>query len=75
MIIIETYKELAGRYDLKPENFRYQVLQVPFTEAAEKEFVIEETFYFFPIQQVNIDENSNLEQNNNWGGTFNPTME
>ena len=66
---------MAGRYDLKPENFRYQVLQVPFTEAAEKEFVIEGTFYFFPIQQVNIDENSNLEQNNNWGGTFNPTME
>ena len=33
------------------------------------------TAYFFPIQQVNIDENPNLEQNSNWGGTFNPTME
>lgn len=68
-------KELALKSELKPENFRYVVRQVPYTEAAEKEFVIEESFYFFPIQQVNIDENPNLEQNNNWGGTFNPTME
>lgn len=72
---LNTANELARKNELKPENFRYQILQVPFTDAAEKEFVIEESFYFFPIQQVNIDENPNLEQNNNWGGTFNPTME
>lgn len=68
-------KELALKNELKTEDFRYVLRQVPFTDAAEKEFVIEESFYFFPIQQVNIDENPNLEQNNNWGGTFNPTME
>lgn len=72
---LNTANELARKNELKPENFRYQILQVPFTDAAEKEFVIQESFYFFPIQQVNIDENPNLEQNNNWGGTFNPTME
>ena len=27
------------------------------------------------VQKSNLDENPNLEQNNNWGGTFNPTME
>ena len=68
-------KELALKNELKSENFRYVLRQVPFTEAAEKEFVIEETFYFFPIQKVYLDENPNLEQNSNWGGTFNPTME
>lgn len=68
-------KELALKNELKTEDFRYVLRQVPFTDAAEKEFIIEESFYFFPIQQVNIDENPNLEQNNNWGGTFNPTME
>lgn len=68
-------KELALKNELKTGDFRYVLRQVPFTDAAEKEFVIEESFYFFPIQQVNIDENPNLEQNNNWGGTFNPTME
>lgn len=56
-------------------DFRYVIRQVPYTEAAEREFVIEESFYFFPIQKSNIDQNPNLEQNNNWGGTFNPTME
>ena len=68
-------KEMALKYELKTENFRYVIRQVPYTAAAEKEFIIQESFYFFPIQKVKIDENPNLEQNNNWGGTFNPTME
>lgn len=61
--------------ELTTGDFRYVIHQVPYTEAAEREFVIEESFYFFPIQKSNIDQNPNLEQNNNWGGTFNPTME
>ncbi|MGM9759391.1 MAG: RagB/SusD family nutrient uptake outer membrane protein, partial [Parabacteroides sp.] len=68
-------KKKADAYELTTDDFRYTILQVPFNEAAEREFVIEESFYFFPIQKVNLDENPNLEQNNNWGGTFNPTME
>lgn len=65
----------TNNYELTTGDFRYVIHQVPYTEAAEREFVIEESFYFFPIQKVNLDENPNLEQNNNWGGTFNPTME
>lgn len=60
---------------LKPENFRYVIHQIPLNPAAEREFVIEEKFYFFPLLQGNISDNPNLEQNNNWGGKFNPTME
>ena len=70
-------KDSSGpyNYELTTEDFRYVIHQVPYNEAAEREFVIEESFYFFPIQKSNIDQNPNLEQNNNWGGTFNPTME
>ncbi len=67
--------EKTNNYELTTGDFRYIIHQVPYTEAAEREFVIEESFYFFPIQKVNLNENPNLEQNNNWGGTFNPTME
>ena len=68
-------REKTNNYELTTGDFRYIIHKVPYTEAAEREFVIEESFYFFPIQKVNLDENPNLEQNNNWGGTFNPTME
>jgi SusD family. len=30
------------------------------------------TYYYFPIPQQAIDNNPNLEQNNNWGGSFDP---
>lgn len=68
-------KKKADKYELTTDDFRYSVLQIPFNPNAEKEFIIDESYYFFPIQKVNLDENPNLEQNNNWGGTFNPTME
>lgn len=72
---LNTAREKTNNYELTTGDFRYEIRQVPYTAAAEREFVIEESFYFFPIQKVNLDENPNLEQNNNWGGTFNPTME
>lgn len=68
-------KGKAKRYELTPENFRYVKQMLPYNPNAENTFVVEESFYFFPIQKSKIDENSNLEQNNNWGGTFNPTLE
>ncbi len=71
---MEQARTLAGNNELKPENFRYVKHQVPLTPSAEKQFVIKETFYFFPIQESNILENPNLEQNNNWGGTFKPAL-
>lgn len=72
---LNTARAKTDKFELTTGDFRYVIHQVPYTEAAEREFVIEESFYFFPIQKVNLDENPNLEQNNNWGGTFNPTME
>lgn len=60
---------------LAPENFRYVKHRVPLNDAEEHEMIIEESFYFFPIQTSKLNENPNLEQNDNWGGTFNPTME
>ena len=68
-------RQKTNNNELTTGDFRYVIHQVPYTEAAEREFVIEESFYFFPIQKSNLDQNPNLEQNNNWGGTFNPTME
>lgn len=72
---IKMARERIGANELTPENFRYVKHRVPFTPTMEHEFVIEESFYFFPIQKSKLQENENLEQNNNWGGTFNPTME
>ena len=68
-------KKKADKFELTTGDFRYVIHQAPYNPAAEREFVIKESFYFFPIQKVNLDENPNLEQNNNWGGSFNPTME
>lgn len=68
-------KKKADKFELTTGDFRYSILQVPYNKAAEREFVIDESFYFFPIQKEKLDENPNLVQNNNWGGTFNPTME
>ena len=72
---LNTAREKINNNELTTGDFRYVIHQVPYTEAAEREFVIEESFYFFPIQKSNIDQNPNLEQNDNWAGTFNPTME
>lgn len=68
-------REKAAEFELTPENFRYVLHSVPFNTVGEREFFIQESFYFFPIQQVNIDENPNLEQNIDWGGSFNPALE
>lgn len=70
-----TAKNLANEYKLTPDNFKYQILRCPYTPAAEHQFVIEERFNFFPIKKAYLDENENLQQNSNWGGSFNPTMD
>ncbi len=58
---------------LTEKDFKYSILQVPSTVV--KVTSVPEKYYFFPIQQKSIDRNSNLEQNVDWGGTFNPTLE
>ncbi len=69
---IATAKALADDNELTEENFKYITWQVPFTGV--KVTSLPEKYYFFPIQQSVIDLNSNIEQNVDWGGTFDPTL-
>ena len=63
----------ATANQLTEANFKYSLLQVPRTGV--KETSVPDTYYFFPILKDVLDRNAKLQQNNNWGGTFNPTME
>ena len=74
MTITEAQRK-ANSYLLTPANFKYVLRMVAISAIAENKFLIQESYYFFPIQESKILENPNLEQNNNWGGTFNPTMD
>ncbi len=68
-------KQKVAKYELSTDNFRYVLHQVPETPNLEKVFIIDESFYFFPLQTLVLQENSNLKQNIGWGsGTFDPTM-
>lgn len=66
-------KAKATNMELTESDFKYSVLQIPFTGV--KVTSVPESYYFFPIQKSVIDRNSNIEQNNNWGGTFNPALD
>ncbi len=66
-------RQKADNFELVEENFKYSLLQVPLSGV--KVNSLPETYYFFPIQESVIDKNSKIEQNSNWGGTFNPTLE
>lgn len=66
-------KAKADAYELTEDDFSYTLLQIPVTGV--KVTSVPDTYYFFPIRQETIDRNSKIEQNNNWGGTFNPALE
>lgn len=66
-------QKLAGEYKLLPEDFSYKVQEVYTT--GEKIMSVPGSYYFFPIKQSSIEQNNNLEQNKDWGGTFNPALE
>lgn len=70
---INEAKAKADAYELVEEDFRYTLLQVP--RSGVKENSLPEQYYFFPIQESVINRNPNIEQNSNWGGTFNPALE
>lgn len=63
----------ASSYELLAGDFKYSLLQVP--RSGVKVNSVPEKYYFFPIQESVITKNKNIEQNANWGGTFNPTLE
>lgn len=62
----------ANRYELVETDFKYSILQVP--RSGVKENVVPDKYYFFPIQRDILDRNKSLEQNKDWGGTFDPTL-
>lgn len=62
----------ADRFELVEKDFKYSLLQVP--RSGVQVNSVPETYYFFPIQQDVLDRNKNLEQNKDWGGTFDPTL-
>lgn len=68
-------KELAKEFKLTPSDFRYVKQQLPLTSFPKEYGEMKDSYYFFPIQQSNIDQNTNLEQNIDWGGKFNPTLD
>ncbi len=70
--VIDSDKTKAQDYGWLPKDFGYSVEELITT--GNKEMVMPESYYFFPIRLSDIDANSNLDQNVGWGGTFNPEL-
>lgn len=62
----------GNKYELLPEDFEYQVVEL--ITNGPKQMSMPAKYTFFPIQLDHIDKNPNLEQNKDWGGTFNPEL-
>lgn len=62
----------ANRFELLPQDFTYEVVEL--ITNGPKQMVMPDKYYFFPIQLANINQNSNLKQNKDWGGDFDPTL-
>ncbi|WP_432709702.1 RagB/SusD family nutrient uptake outer membrane protein [Pedobacter sp.] len=65
-------KTLATNNQLKENDFKYVVLQIPRTGVQLN--VLPDKYYFAPISQSIIGKTEKLEQNKDWGGTFDPTL-
>lgn len=65
----------AANYTLLPEEFDYKVEDLIFQNpTGEATMWMPESYYFFPIKKEEIEKNPNLDQNKDWGGTFEPTL-
>ena len=71
--ITSEVQERANNNELLPEDFTYTIQEV--YRGGETAMSVPDTYYFFPIKQSSIEQNANLEQNQDWGGTFNPALE
>lgn len=65
--------EKAQRYEILPEDFEYDVVEL-IAGTGPTEMSMPDKYYFFPIKLSDIDSNPNLEQNKDWGGSFDPTL-
>ncbi|MCH5599350.1 RagB/SusD family nutrient uptake outer membrane protein [Niabella ginsengisoli] len=66
-------REMALANQLTETNFKYSLLQTP--QSGVDINTLPNKYYFAPIQQNVIAAGSKIEQNKDWGGTFNPTLE
>lgn len=72
-MVMSEARAKAADYELEPQDFKYSLLQVP--RSGVQVNVVPDRYYFFPIQESVVNRNTNLEQNVDWGGTFDPTLE
>jgi starch-binding outer membrane protein, SusD/RagB family len=66
-------RPLALANQLTEENFRYTLLRAP--QSGVTVNTLPNSYYFAPIQQSVIAAGSAIQQNRDWGGSFNPTLE
>jgi hypothetical protein len=71
-MLISEARVLAENNGLTEKDFKYVVWQIPFTGV--KVTSVPDKYYFFPIRQETIELNGKIEQNKNWGGTFDPSL-
>lgn len=71
-MLMSEARNQANSYELTEINFKYSLIQIPVTGV--QTITIPDTYYFFPLRQSTLDGNHNLEQNVDWGGTFDPTL-
>lgn len=65
----------AESYTLMSDEFDYEPIDLIFQNVgSEDAMYMPESYYFFPIAKSEIEKNSNLEQNKDWGGSFNPEL-
>ncbi len=69
---IDPTTDPRGAFEYLPTDFDYEI--VPILRATFREYTVSESYYFAPIPLEQIQRNSNLEQNIDWGGSFNPTF-
>ncbi len=70
---LDVARDKANANELTEVNFRYVLHQVP--RSGVKVNTVPDTYYFFPIQKDVLDRNPNLQQNKDWGGEFDPTLD
>lgn len=74
-ISMEEAIKRAENYTLLPEDFKYETIDLIFQNPnGQAAMWMPESYYFFPINKTEIDKNSNLEQNKDWGGNFDPVL-
>lgn len=69
---LTTAKQRALANQLTETDFKYSLLQTP--QSGVRINTIPDTYYFAPIQQSVIAAANKIEQNKDWGGTFDPTI-